>query len=76
MLWNYHPEWPHWIYPSASVIDSNLPKVPEGKGLCILRDSCPSYVPVPETDEFTVYEGYGPGKGIEEWHKTNGLWVD
>lgn len=74
MLWNAHPEWPQWIYPCASVIDSELPKVPEGKGITIKRDSCPDYVPLPEG--FKSYQGYGPGEGIEKWHKENGLWVD
>ncbi|RSH81163.1 uncharacterized protein EHS24_008600 [Apiotrichum porosum] len=64
MLWNWHPEWPDWIYPLASSIDSDLPTFPKGvDGIAIKRDSCPAYVPIPAG--FKSYEGYGPGAGIE-----------
>ncbi|WVF73119.1 hypothetical protein IAT40_007938 [Kwoniella sp. CBS 6097] len=77
MLWLYDDEWPDWIYPFASSIDkpNPLPAIPEGAGLiAIKRDSCPSHVPIPQ--DAKAYDGYGPGKGIEEWHKTYGVWVD
>ncbi|ORY26707.1 DUF636 domain protein [Naematelia encephala] len=77
MLWNYHDEWPDWIYPFASNIDSPnpLPPVPQGHHLvAIKRDSCPSHVPLPEGAK--GYKGYGPSAGIEAWHKETGAWVD
>ncbi|ODN81616.1 hypothetical protein L202_02023 [Cryptococcus amylolentus CBS 6039] len=77
MLWNYHDEWPDWIYPFASTIDKPdpLPAVPDTTHLiAIKRECCPSHVPAPEGAK--VYEGYGPGKGIEEWHKTYKAWVE
>ncbi|KAL7418366.1 hypothetical protein Q5752_006824 [Cryptotrichosporon argae] len=77
MLWNYHDEWPDWIYPFASTIDAPnpLPPIPEGTTAYTLkRASCPEHVPVPAG--WKTYQGYGPGKGIEEWHKINGAWVD
>ncbi|WVQ84929.1 hypothetical protein IAT38_007092 [Cryptococcus sp. DSM 104549] len=77
MLWNYHDEWPDWIYPFASTIDrpNPLPAIPAGADLiAIKRDSCPDHVPIPKGAK--SYKGYGPGKGIEEWHKSNGAWVE
>ncbi|WRT70337.1 uncharacterized protein IL334_007335 [Kwoniella shivajii] len=77
MLWLYDDEWPDWVYPFASSIDKPdpLPNVPKETTLiAIKRDSCPSQVPIPEGAK--GYDGYGPGKGIEEWHKTYGAWVD
>ncbi|WWD19529.1 hypothetical protein CI109_103990 [Kwoniella shandongensis] len=77
MLWNYHDEWPDWIYPFASTIDSPnpLPAIPESTTLvAIKRDSCPDYIPVPQGAK--AYQDYGPGKGIEDWHKQYGAWVE
>ncbi|KLT45772.1 DUF636 domain protein [Cutaneotrichosporon oleaginosum] len=74
-LWNYHPEYPEWIYPFASTIDTQLPK-PAAQHFVILRSSCPAYVPTPEG--FDVYDDYGPAASgsIESWHKKNGCWVE
>ncbi|BEI86943.1 hypothetical protein CcaverHIS002_0702890 [Cutaneotrichosporon cavernicola] len=74
-LWNYHPEYPEWIYPFASSIETELPK-PDVKYFTILRTSCPDYVPTPVG--FDVYDDYGPAAGgsIESWHKKNGCWVE
>ncbi|WWC64462.1 uncharacterized protein I303_107072 [Kwoniella dejecticola CBS 10117] len=77
MLWCYDDQWPDWIYPFASSIDKPdpLPSIPEGAHLmAIKRDSCSPTLPIPEGAK--AYQGYPPGKGIEEWHKTNGVWVD
>ncbi|RXK37785.1 hypothetical protein M231_04941 [Tremella mesenterica] len=77
MLWNYHDDWPHWIYPFASTIDSPnpLPSPPKGTTIiAIKRDSCPDYVPLPKGAK--DYKGYGPGDGIESWHKKHGAWVE
>ncbi|RSH81999.1 uncharacterized protein EHS24_008201 [Apiotrichum porosum] len=75
MLWNWDSEWPDWIYPYASSIDTDLPPPPKGvECISVLRDSCPEYVPIPVG--FTAYDGYGPGLSIEDWHKKNGCWID
>ncbi|OWZ41110.1 hypothetical protein C343_05067 [Cryptococcus neoformans C23] len=77
MLWNYHDEFPDWIYPFASSIDkpNPLPSIPESASLiCIKRDSCPEHVPVPAGAK--VYDDYGPGNSIEGWHKENKRWAD
>ncbi|KAK1922019.1 Mss4-like protein [Papiliotrema laurentii] len=77
MLWNYHDEWPEWIYPFASTIDkpNPLPPIPEGyKLIAIKRDSCPDHVPLPEGVKGE--KGYGSMESIEAWHKKTGAWVD
>ena len=28
-LWAFDPQWPEWVYPFASAIDTPLPKPPE-----------------------------------------------
>ncbi|WWD03581.1 hypothetical protein V865_001635 [Kwoniella europaea PYCC6329] len=77
MLWCFDEQWADWIYPFASCIDKPdpLPPIPEGGTMrAIKRDSCPSHVPIPEGAK--AYDDYGPGKGIEDWHKSTGAWVD
>ncbi|KAG8734267.1 phosphoprotein phosphatase PP4 catalytic subunit [Ceratobasidium sp. 423] len=71
MLWLHDPTWNEWIYPFASAIDTPLPKA--GKTLSIMRSSCPEYVPVPEGS--VVLQQYND-EGIEQWHKSHGVWVD
>ncbi|GFZ48594.1 hypothetical protein JCM24511_06342, partial [Saitozyma sp. JCM 24511] len=66
MLWNYHDEYPDWIYPFASTIDAPnpLPPIPEGQHVVsIMRGCCPDHVPKPEGAK--VYRAYGAAKGIE-----------
>ena len=66
-----------WIYPFASSIDKPdpLPPIPAGaEMISIKRDSCPSYVPLPEGVK--GQEGYGDMEGIEIWHKKHGSWVE
>ncbi|KAK4683817.1 hypothetical protein P7C73_g6402, partial [Tremellales sp. Uapishka_1] len=77
MLWNYHDEYPDWIYPFASSIDqpNPLPPIPASASLIVVkRDSCPASIPIPEGAK--AYQDFGPGAGIEEWHKKNGAWVE
>lgn len=77
MLWLHDEQWSNWIYPFASCVDTPnpLPALPEGiTVIAIMRDCCPDYVPIPEGAK--GYDGYGPGVGIEEWHKKHGVWVD
>ncbi|WOO82026.1 Putative glutathione-dependent formaldehyde-activating enzyme [Vanrija pseudolonga] len=82
MMWNWHEEWPQWIYPFASTIDSpDLPAPPKGvPGIALMRKYCPEYVPIPGADKmwekWERYELYPPGEGIEAWHKENGCWID
>ncbi|KAK6966838.1 Mss4-like protein [Favolaschia claudopus] len=59
MLWLYDKSWPELVHPFASAIDSPL-KTPETL-VCILNDSKPEHVRLPE--------------GAKE-HKKNGLWVE
>ncbi|KAG8741345.1 hypothetical protein FRC10_002962 [Ceratobasidium sp. 414] len=71
MLWLHDPTYGDWTYPFASPIDSPLPKAENT--LTIMRSSCPDYVPVPEGS--VPLQKYND-QGIEEWHKSRGLWVD
>ncbi|CAD6573945.1 MAG: hypothetical protein TREMPRED_000969 [Tremellales sp. Tagirdzhanova-0007] len=70
MLWNYHDEYPEWIYPFASTIDKPdpLPPMPEGVDISVIKlEDCPAHVPLPKGAK--GFKGYGPGDGIEGWHK-------
>ncbi|QRV87677.1 hypothetical protein RhiJN_15695 [Ceratobasidium sp. AG-Ba] len=71
MLWLHDPTYNEWIYPFASSIDSPLPKAEPT--LAIMRSSCPEHVPIPEGS--VVFQKYND-EGIEQWHKSHGLWVD
>ncbi|KAK2462566.1 hypothetical protein APHAL10511_005409 [Amanita phalloides] len=73
MLWLYDENWPELLHPFASVIDSpDLP--PPKKMVCVKLNSKPEYVRLP-AGKNEVYEDYGP-LSIEEWHKTNDLYVE
>ncbi|THU85884.1 hypothetical protein K435DRAFT_805538 [Dendrothele bispora CBS 962.96] len=73
MLWLYNSQWPDFIHPFASVIDSPELKVPETM-VCIKLDSKPAYVRLPEGPK-EVYDNYGP-LSLEGWHKEKGLFVE
>lgn len=71
-LWMYHPEWPDFIYPFASAIDTDLPTPPElVHGF--LRYTASWVVPAvgPHDQCFDADSGLS----IEDWHKQRGLWI-
>jgi hypothetical protein len=70
-LYAYNEEWPQWVYPYPSCIDTPLPK-PESY-VYICEDSKVPWVKVPEDGEH--YQRY-PDQGIEEWHKEHGCFYD
>ncbi|MEX2126880.1 MAG: GFA family protein [Xanthobacteraceae bacterium] len=72
-LWMYHPEWPDFIYPFASAIDTRLPTPPERVHL-FLHNKADWVMPaVGRRDRrFDKY----PEQSIEDWHKQRGLWID
>jgi hypothetical protein len=72
-LWMYHPEWPEFIYPFASAIDTGLPRPPELVHL-FLRNKASWAEPAvgPQDKCFDKY----PEQSIEDWHKSRGLWID
>jgi len=67
-LYAYDERWPQWIYPYPSCIDTPLPKPEKYTYMCL--DSKVSWVEVPEGGEH--FQRY-PDKGIEDWHKAEGL---
>ncbi|HEX3882871.1 MAG TPA: GFA family protein [Stellaceae bacterium] len=72
-LWVSDKEWPELTHPFAQAIDTPLPVPPKSVHL-LLRDKAEWVVPQigPDDDR---YDGY-PELSIEDWHKTNGLWID
>ncbi|KAF8330664.1 Mss4-like protein [Amanita rubescens] len=72
MLWLYDETWPELLHPFASAIDEPELQPPE-KMVCVLLNSKPGYVRLPEGEK-ELYEEYGP-LSIEEWHKKNTLYI-
>lgn len=69
-LWVYDPEWPQWIYPFASAIDTPLPAAPESTHLMIAHKA--SWVPAQAAEHDAKFDDY-PEEGIEDWHRRRGL---
>jgi hypothetical protein len=69
-LWAFDPQWPEWVYPFASAIDTPLPKPPEEVDLML--DFAATWVDVPTGRTHTHFPRY-PAESIEDWHKTRGL---
>ncbi|WP_142848858.1 GFA family protein [Telmatospirillum sp. J64-1] len=72
-LWLFDPEWPDWVFPFASAIDTDLP-VPPDKVHLMLRYKASWVEPQigPEDETFDLY----PVDSIEDWHRQRGLWVE
>ena len=64
-LWLYDPNWPQWVYPFASAIDTELPPTP--RLTHIMLDFKPAWVPVPESADDTYCRFY-PDQSIAAWH--------
>ncbi|OAX41426.1 hypothetical protein K503DRAFT_685462 [Rhizopogon vinicolor AM-OR11-026] len=72
MLWLYDENWPEFLHPFASAIDS--PELEEPDELVVVKTSSkPNYVRLPEGAK-KVYKNYGPDS-IESWHKKHGKFV-
>lgn len=72
-LWISDPQWPQWIYPFASCIDTPLPKPPEQ--YCILLNSKANWCePPPKGKKNKHFEKY-PDISIEDWHKQHGIFL-
>ncbi|HEY1794561.1 MAG TPA: GFA family protein [Stellaceae bacterium] len=72
-LWVSDRSWPELMHPFANAIDTPLPVPPKNVHL-LLRDKAEWVVPQIGPDD-ECYDGY-PELSIEDWHKTNGLWID
>ncbi|MCB1335831.1 MAG: GFA family protein [Roseivivax sp.] len=71
-LWLYDPRWPDLIHPFASAVDTPLP-VPPHHVHILLADK-PDWVALDPGDGDECFDGY-PSLSLEEWHKSNGVWV-
>ena len=64
------PDWPQWVYPFASAIDTPLPSSPET--FHIFLDEAVGWLEVPEGDEHHHF-GQNTHESIEQWHQRLGL---
>jgi hypothetical protein len=72
-LWMFHPEWPDFIYPLSSAIDTKLPTPPELVHL-FLHNKASWVVPAVGPND-KCFDRY-PELSIEDWHRRHGLWLD
>ena len=72
-LWVHGSDWPDFIYPFASAIDTPLPKPPETTHLMLAHKA--PWVTINLADHDVRFEQY-PDTGIESWHKQRGLFGD
>ena len=69
-LWVHGSDWPDYIYPFVSAIDSPLPQAPESTHLMLAHKA--NWVRMRIDDHDVEFEYY-PDIGIEDWHKQRGL---
>lgn len=69
-LWIYGPDYPDWVYPFASAIDTPLPAPPECTHLML--DYKTAWVAVDAGDGDATFDRY-PDTGIADWHRSRGL---
>lgn len=70
-LWISDPEWPEWVYPFASAIDTDLPIPPERVELML--DYAANWSDIPNTKHDIHFDKY-PVESIEEWHKRHRIY--
>lgn len=71
-LWIFDTNWPHWIYPFASAIDTELPKPPEH--FHIMLDFAANWCEITQEKKNYLFAGF-PKESIENWHKRNAIYV-
>jgi hypothetical protein len=71
-LWAFDPQWPQWVYPFASAIDTPLPKAPEEVEMML--DYAAPWADIPGGKAHTHFGEY-PKESIADWHKKRGLEV-
>jgi len=72
-LWSHGPDYPDFVYPFASAIDTPLPE-PAARTHLMLAFK-PDWVSVPTGQNDKHFEHY-PDEGIEDWHRKRGLYED
>ena len=60
-------QWPRWVYPLASAIDTSLPQPPEV--VSIMLDFAAPWAEISPGRHFREY----PQESIEDWHRRHGL---
>ena len=71
-LWAWSPEWPEWVYPFASAIDTPLPRPRETQH--IMLEFAAPWVEVPKGKGNPHFSGY-PDEAIIDWHRRRKLLV-
>lgn len=69
-LWLWDKDWPEWVYPFASAIDTRLPLPRERQH--ILLESKANWVPLPKGRHDKRCRGF-PREAIIDWHRKRGL---
>ena len=70
-LWISDPDWPEWIYPFASAIDTPLPKPPERYHLML--QSAAKWCGIPTGKREQHFSRY-PKESIAQWHHRHNLY--
>lgn len=70
-LYIFNPQYPQWVYPCATAIDTELPTPPKVTSLMLGYKA--SWVPAADGPEDKRFEFY-PDEGIEDWHRRNGVY--
>lgn len=71
-LWVFSPEYPEFVYPFASAIDSELPKPPSLYHMML--SSKADWVEPEVGPDDACFEDY-PDDALEDWHRKHGLWI-
>ena len=69
-LYVFLPDWPQWVYPFASAIDTSLPSPPEI--FHVLLDEAADWVEVSEGEKHFHFR-QNTEEPIEMWHQRLGL---
>lgn len=72
-LWVHGTDYPDFVYPFASAIDTPLPEPPEMTHLML--DEKASWVRLCVSEHDAKFDKY-PDTGIEDWHRQRGLFGD
>lgn len=73
-LWTSDPRWAQWVYPHASVIDTELPVAPGHEHIFVANK--PAWVEVPEGgDDERWFDEY-PDDSLEDWHRERELFEE
>lgn len=71
-LWISDPNWPQWVYPFASAIDTPLPKPPER--IEMMLNYAANWCDIPHGKHDIHFAEY-PEESIEHWHKRHQIYL-